>query len=500
MMKHHLILACAAAFAAPLASQAVPAPFTTHAANVESGWLTNDAATARTLFSTDVQVRGAAWLRLHLTGTNLPAGTELRLTAAADGAVQRFHGDSLADYRDLSAFFNGDTVTVELVAAPGTRGNRARVVAIEAGDPPAAGVPTTICGPIDRRALSQDARQGRQHPTGCTSWLISAATVLTAGHCTSATTANQIHFNVPLSTSGGGLVLPHPDDQYPYDLSTQQRLSGGVGQDWTVVTTVRNSNTRLYPGQKQGSWYELGSIPAVSATIRITGYGTTGSGVDRRWNQVQKTHTGPLSQIGGTSLCYATDTTGGNSGSPIVDEATGRAVGIHTHGGCTSSGSGCNSGTRIDRSDLRAAITALIDRKKAGWWQPYGSGCAGSAGTPELRNTGFPDLGRATTLTLVNAPTGPAALVLGGSSTTWGGTPLPLDLAPLGAAGCALRASPDVALPMVPGSGGPSFTFTVPSSVALVGAEFFAQATAGDAAANALGLVFSQGMRGRIGD
>ena len=37
---------------------------------------------------------------------------------------------------------------------------------------------------------------------------------------------------------------------------------------------------------------------------------------------------------------------GGNSGSPVVHEETGLAIGIHTHGGCSKSG-GANSGTKI---------------------------------------------------------------------------------------------------------------------------------------------------------
>jgi V8-like Glu-specific endopeptidase len=49
------------------------------------------------------------------------------------------------------------------------------------------------------------------------------------------------------------------------------------------------------------------------------------------------------------------DTLGGNSGSGILDSA-GRVVGVHTNGGCTSSG-GTNSGVRIAR--IRAASSVL---------------------------------------------------------------------------------------------------------------------------------------------
>jgi len=54
---------------------------------------------------------------------------------------------------------------------------------------------------------------------------------------------------------------------------------------------------------------------------------------------------------------YQTDTEGGNSGSPVIDDATGVAVGVHTHGGCTTGGGGNNSGT----STFLAAFWAEVD-------------------------------------------------------------------------------------------------------------------------------------------
>jgi hypothetical protein len=52
---------------------------------------------------------------------------------------------------------------------------------------------------------------------------------------------------------------------------------------------------------------------------------------------------------------YVTDTQGGNSGSPVIDGLTGNAVGVHTHGGCTSSG-GNNNGTSTFNSAFWAAV------------------------------------------------------------------------------------------------------------------------------------------------
>ena len=67
---------------------------------------------------------------------------------------------------------------------------------------------------------------------------------------------------------------------------------------------------------------------------------------------MQKTHVGPFAFFGGTNVQYTTDTTGGNSGSPVIFEDTGEAIGIHTHAGCNSGG-GANNGTGINHPGLQ---------------------------------------------------------------------------------------------------------------------------------------------------
>jgi hypothetical protein len=281
-----------------------------------------------------------------------------------------------------------------------------------------------------------------------------------------------------------------------------QRLSSGVGSDWAVVTTVRNSNTGLYPGQRQGAWYELGPVPTSTAgqTIRITGYGSVSSPVSPTWQQVQKTHTGGLSRVQTTSLCYTPDTTGGNSGSPVIHENTGRAIGIHTHGGCNSTG-GCNSGTRIDRVDLQTAIASLRDRKRAGLFTALGAGCVGTSGTPTLATVGFPDQGATFRCNVTGVRSGqPGAMLVGGSTTSWNGLTLPFDLQSLGAPGCALRTSIDVTVTLATGAGAPTTTLAVPRNAALIGGSFHLQYASVDPGSNGLGLTLSNALRATIGD
>ena len=49
------------------------------------------------------------------------------------------------------------------------------------------------------------------------------------------------------------------------------------------------------------------------------------------------------------------DTEGGNSGSPVINETNGVAVGVHTNAGCTSGG-GFNTGTSTFNTGLWAQI------------------------------------------------------------------------------------------------------------------------------------------------
>jgi V8-like Glu-specific endopeptidase len=66
---------------------------------------------------------------------------------------------------------------------------------------------------------------------------------------------------------------------------------------------------------------------------------------------------GPCSNITGNNIFYNDiDTLGGNSGSGILRASTGLLVGVHTNGGCTSSG-GENMGFRI--SKIRAVSPTL---------------------------------------------------------------------------------------------------------------------------------------------
>jgi trimeric autotransporter adhesin len=312
-----------------------------------------------------VQSPGATWMQLRFANVKLGSVSYIRLTSLQDGATQILNAKTLKGEGNLSAYFNGDRVRVELhVVAPDWSGASIRIDQVEVGELVA--VAESQCGSVDNRTLSNNRAVARA-TNGCTAWIISNGNLLTAGHCVSGLT--RVEFNVPSSTSGGGLVRSNPRDQYTVVPGSVQSNAGQVGNDWAVFRVQNNSQTGLSPLQAQGASFNLTRRTALG-TIRVTGHGVDGG----TRNQVQQTHTGPLTSLSGTRLRYVVDTEGGNSGSPVIDEATGEAVGIHTHGGCTTSG-GSNNGTH-------ASLTALWNAANSG-------GGGGTSVTVQENATGF---------------------------------------------------------------------------------------------------------------
>ncbi len=374
----------------PVAAIAQTAPLSQRidAYDLNSGRHDGQEAAISLVYQTTVQVAGAPWLRLRFINANLGSGSYLVVTSLLDGAEQRLDAAALAQWQNTSAFFNGDALDVRLYVAPGDSGVFVQMDEIAVGENgnPQDPDPATQCGPSDDRIASNDARQGRMLTIGCTAWLIGDGRFVSAGHCAaSAGSANTIQFNVPPSLPNGTLQHPGPEDQYTVNDPTIIFVNGGVGNDWAVFETFANAQTGLTALQAQGASYSLAQDlgPAV---IRITGYGVDGGAA----NQTQQTHTGPNAGSSGTTMRYQTDTQGGNSGSPVIDEATGRAVGVHTHGGCTTGG-GNNNGTSTFNTAFWAqvgnvgsdpiALTVVTQSNGAGTrgkaildWTPFDSG------------------------------------------------------------------------------------------------------------------------------
>ena len=342
-------------------AQMAPLPHQTVEVDIDSGLILNRANARGVAYTTKIQVSDALWMRVifdEATLARTPAGgqsTLLRITSLADGATQHHTTRTLAEWSNTSAYFNGDAVQLDLIVDPDAGASRLRIttvmVGIIGGD-----TLTTICGPTDDRLPSDDPRSGRALPIGCTAWIFDDANncLLTAGHC-SGGSLQVIEFNVPFSNAGGGLQHPGPEDQYSVDVSSKQSTHGGQGNDWGYFGCFNNTETGLTPGEAQGDAFTLADSPPPlqGQDVRITGYGVDNT--PPNWNQVQQTHAGPYVTFSGSLVQYRADTTGGNSGSPVINDDNGVAFGIHTHGGCNAGG-GQNSGTGSNHSGWQNAL------------------------------------------------------------------------------------------------------------------------------------------------
>ncbi|MBU6413600.1 MAG: hypothetical protein KGS45_09000 [Planctomycetes bacterium] len=268
----------------------------------------------------------AAWTRLHFGECVLGPGSFIRVSSVLDGEVMRLDSAMLEQWRNTTAYFNGDAVVVELIAAPGTSGNRVVVSGVEvelvgiATDPPACG----ICQGSDNRVASTQPGVARTMPGGCTAVIYNPyGCFMTAGHCGGGG-LQVIQFNVPASTSTCALVQPPVEDQFPVTGGTGVFENGNPARDFNVSRTGTNSSGQTVY-QKYNFYLPLAtSMPTLFQTVDLFGYGT-----DTRCTLSQTLRRSPGS-ISGTptsdTLFLSNDVTGGNSGSPVV--RNGRIVGI----------------------------------------------------------------------------------------------------------------------------------------------------------------------------
>lgn len=322
------------------------------------------------VFSAVVQVHDAPWLRLFFSDVSLagdPAGngSYLVITSLADGAYQFLNAEHVSQWRNSTAYFNGDAVLIELWSYGGTGGSHVVLDHVLAGERVQQGVVSDLCG-ADNRVLSSDPRVARHVGPGCTAYLFNDhnTQMLTAGHC-GAALQQVLQFNVPLSNPDGTINMPPPSDQYVVEPTSSQGFDGPVGDDWHYFGVFPNSVTGLQPFQAQGGRFTIASPPPGPAgeSIRITGYGAVSPPVPPEWNQVQTTDVGPMGQVSGSSIRYFTDTSSGNSGSPIIRENTGESVGIHTNASCASGG---NRGTTFVNAGLLDALANPIGICRSG--------------------------------------------------------------------------------------------------------------------------------------
>ncbi|UCF34642.1 MAG: hypothetical protein JSV78_04920, partial [Phycisphaerales bacterium] len=317
-------------------------------------------------YQESVMVQDAAWVRLYFGLIELEAGSYIRMMSALDGEVQELDASGFAMWNNTSAYFNGDTVLIELVTAPGTTNNRfvmeeVAVHIVEGGTRgPCAQDDCGICGSDDRTPSNQ-LWSGRITPVGCSGSVYSVnSCVVSAGHCSDGGWDNIIQFNVPDSDPNCSSNNPPVADQFP--ITDRIFLNGGVGNDWSVMTTgVNNLGETIF--ERYGEFRPLSETLAQGGqSAQVWGYGVDND--DPTLSATQQFTDGSIVVRFNDRYTYNGDVTYGNSGSGLV--RNDEIIGIITH--CSFNCS--NTATRIDRPALQDAIATLCPS------QPFNDDCS----------------------------------------------------------------------------------------------------------------------------
>ena len=363
-------------FLAPVYTAAKTLPSSRQAYTLDSGIHDGVVDGFKITFKQIVHLEGARWLRLHFGSYHLGKKSYVTITSLKDGALQRFNEQSLGDYNNSSAYFNGDSVEVKLHVAHGETGIYFRLEEITAdklridtnardsldSSDDFAG----ICG-TDDRVSTDDPRVGRlrQNTTGdtCSAYIISNGALLTAGHCR-LDNGPLLHFNVPPSRCDGFPNEAKSEDIYFVHFSSGYpiEVDGGNGDDYAVFKCGTNSITGLSPVQAQGAFYRL-SLDETPTTVRVTGFGgdaePPGCSESSDLNKDSLTLQTDSGNFSGeftdgpvrVYIQYEVDTAGANSGSPVIVDSNGVVIGIHTTGDCPN-----HKGTSFKNAGLKQAI------------------------------------------------------------------------------------------------------------------------------------------------
>lgn len=165
-----------------------------------------------------------------------------------------------------------------------------------------------------------------------------------------------------------------------------------------------------------------------------------------------------------------------------------------------------NSGAVLQNVNLSSMwnvyTTAWQDGSPVAEYSLFGSGCAGTGGTPSLAAAAGsrPALGATFQVEVQNLPFGVAVMATGlSSSITTTGLPLPLDLSIIGMVGCTQYVDALV-LDVIQNVGTTAtWTWAIPNTASLFGFPFYNQAFSLDPAANSFGFTASNAGRGVLG-
>ena len=184
----------------------------------------------------------------------------------------------------------------------------------------------------------------------CTGTLVTNDLFLSAGHCFDQAGGD---WQRPM-TNGTFNVIP------PAEIATNMHVNFNFQADPTGVMRTEQSFAILElveyrlggldyaivrlagsPGQLFGTVTVAPNDPALNDMLCIIGHPA---------GQPKRVEAGQLTNLSGNQIQYNDiDTLGGNSGSAVLHAPSREIVGVHTNGGCNTTGTGFNFGVRVSR-------------------------------------------------------------------------------------------------------------------------------------------------------
>ncbi|HZN18035.1 MAG TPA: trypsin-like peptidase domain-containing protein [Micromonosporaceae bacterium] len=336
------------------------------------------AASASGRQTAEVRYPGAAYIKVHFSSLRLAPGDYVTVADATGREVHTYHGVETAG--DASRTLHGRPG----FAAMSVDGEVA-VVTLHASSPRAAAhidgywrgyTPAEIIAnnPGIESVCSTDARRDvicyqSSHPTeyarshavaklliggggSCTTWRVGNTNrMLTNKHCFSTQTAvqsSEMQFNFQCATCGGN----NPGAGTKVSGAQLIKVSaGGSGElDYTLYSV--NNFTAI---QGFGTLYLETRAPVNGERIYIPGHG---DGSPKRLSIYEDTQGGAVCTVRSAAynswnMSYSCDTSGGNSGSPVLS-ANHKVLALHHLGGCPN-----NQGARAHL--IYNEISSLID-------------------------------------------------------------------------------------------------------------------------------------------
>ena len=319
----------------------------------DSGELVHQGDSNKVIHTEVIHQPDASWMRLFLDGTYLEGSSYLRVLSLTDGEVQYLDESALQQWRRSTAFFNGSTLLVELIASAGST-NRLIINELAWDDSERGGDPYCgYCGEDDRTPYEDLAISRLLGGTyTCTGTIIDENShMISAGHCMSDGSALVAQFDIP--PSNGDCTMNHPpvNDQFPVTGWLCQ--VNGPGNDWAAILLGTNGLGER-PYDRYGQYKMISSsIPPEGTDAQLLGYGDDLEQCERA-DTLQES-LGPIIGVEPLLLKFNADVTYGSSGSPLMTVGSQRIIGLATHCPCP------NLATRVDHPNFVEARDILFN-------------------------------------------------------------------------------------------------------------------------------------------